>query len=104
LADGFLAIDNYSSAILLDKGINPLRNHKQKLNLMLSQFRTLLQKAETTQDALERFYDYWQNVQYSSSIPSPIETLDFFRLSYRIISTIIKELANRNGKSYEELE
>jgi hypothetical protein len=104
VADGYLAIENYFSAILLDKGIDPTRNHKQKLNLMLSHCGTLLQKAEATQNALEKFYDCWQKVRYSSLIPTPNETLDFLRLSYRVISAITEELANRNGKSYEELE
>ncbi|MEJ5316185.1 MAG: hypothetical protein WHS63_04185 [Tenuifilum sp.] len=104
VADGYMAIDNYFSAILLDQGIDPTRNHKQKLNLMLSHFGDLLRKAEATQDDLEEFYDYWQKVRYSSMIPTPNKTLYFLRLCYRIIFVILEEVAFRNGKSHNELE
>lgn len=86
------------------EGIKPTRNHKQKLKLMLSHFESLIRKAETTQDALEKFYDCWQKVRYSSFVPTPNETPDFIHLSYRVTSVIMKELADRNSKSYNELE
>jgi len=104
VADSYLAIDNYFSAILFDEGINPTRNHKQKLERMLSHFKDLLQKAGATRDDLEEFYNYWQKARYSPMILTPGKTLYFLRLCYRILSTILEEIANRNGKSYNELE
>lgn len=104
VADGYLAIDNYFSAILLDEGIDPTRNHKQKLELMLSHFRNLISEAEITQNNLEKFYECWQKVRYSSAIPNPNETLNFVRLSYRVISAITQEIARRYAKSEDELE
>jgi uncharacterized protein (UPF0332 family) len=102
--DGYLAIDNYFSAILLDEGIDPTRNHKQKIKLMFSHFGDLLQKAEITQNDIEEFYDWWQKVRYSSTIPTPSKTLYFLRLCNRIISVTLRELASRYSKSYNELE
>ena len=104
IADGYLAIDNYFSATLLDSGINPPKNHKHKLKLMFKDHIALLQRAEVSQEDLEEFYNNWQRVRYSNFIPSPKEALNFLRLSYRIIHTIIEEFAHKDGKSYEELE
>ena len=104
VADGYLAIDNYFSAILLENGIDPPRNHKQKFNLILSHFENLISEAEITQNDLEKFYECWQKVRYSSTTPTPKETLNFVRLSYRVISTIMQEIARRYNKSSDELE
>ena len=104
IADGYLAIDNYFSATLLDSGIDPPKNHKHKLKLMFKDHIALLQRAEVSQEDLEEFYNNWQRVRYSNFIPSPKEALNFLRLSYRIIHTIIEEFAHKDGKSYEELE
>ncbi len=104
VADGYLAIDNYFSAILLDEGIDPTRNHRQKLNLILLHFGNLLGKSEITQNDLEEFYKCWQKVRYSSAIPTPKETLNFIRMSYRVISAITQEIACRYGKSVDKLE
>lgn len=104
VADGYLAIDNYFSAILLDKGIDPTRNHRLKLDLMLEHFGNLLGKAEITKNDLQKFYECWQKVRYSSAIPTPNETLNFVRLSYHVISAITRELACRYAKSTNELE
>src|SRR3972149_10283831 len=71
VADGYLAIDNYFSAILLDTGIDPTRNHKTKLDLMLSHFKDLIRKAEISIDDLKKFYECWQKVRYSSAILTP---------------------------------
>lgn len=104
MADGYLAIDNYFSAILIDEGIDPTRNHKKKLNLMLSHFGNLINKAKITKNDLEKFYKWWQKVRYSSVIPTPKETLNFIRISNRVISAITQEIAFRYGKSVDELE
>ncbi|MEJ5284731.1 MAG: hypothetical protein WHS77_06720 [Brevinematales bacterium] len=104
VADGYLAIDNYFSAILLIKGIDPTRNHRQKLDLMLEHFGNLMGKAEISKNDLEKFYECWQKVRYSSVIPTPNETLNFLRLSYRVISAITQEIAYLYAKSADELE
>ena len=104
VTDGYLAIDNYFSAILLDGGISPSWNHKKKLDLIFLHFWNLIGKAEITQSDLEKYYKCWQKVRYSSVIPTPKETLNFIRLSYRVISVIIKEIACRYDKSVEDLE
>ncbi|MCP2619789.1 hypothetical protein NLC35_00870 [Candidatus Aminicenantes bacterium AC-334-K16] len=104
VADSYLAIDNYFAAILIDKGIDPTRNHRQKLRLMLLHFGELLRKANATQEDLVEFYDCWQKVRYSSIVLKPNKILYFLRLSSRIISAILSKLASQNGMSYEELE
>ncbi|MCK5059128.1 MAG: hypothetical protein KAT34_20940 [Candidatus Aminicenantes bacterium] len=104
VADGYLAIDNYFSAILLEEGIEPTRNHKKKLKLMLSHFGDLLEKAEVTQDDLEKFYECWQKARYSSINQAPNKTLDFLHKCRRIINTVMGELANRHCISGKELE
>lgn len=104
IADAYLAVDNYFSAILLETGVNPPKNHKQKLGYILNNFGNLLKKAKVTKNELEKFYDCWQNVRYSSTTLTPNETLDFMRLSHHILHAIIEELAHQNGKSSDQLE
>lgn len=104
IADGYLAIDNHFSAILLSFGIDPTRNHQRKLSLMLSRFGSLLNNAGISNDELNEYYECWQNVRYTTTSPTPKETLHFLRLSNRIISTIRKEIALQNNLSDEDLE
>jgi hypothetical protein len=104
VSDSYLAMDNYFSAILIESGIEPTKNHKHKLELVLSNYSTLFDKAGITKDSLQLFYDFWQKVRYSSTIPSPNETLNFLNLAYHIISIITEEMAKRDGKSANELE
>jgi len=104
VADSYLAIDNYFSAILLNEGIKPTYNHKEKLNLMNKDFKNIFDKAKVNQDDLENFYDWWRKVRYSSAVPSPNETIKFLRISNRILSVIIEEIANRSGSTSESLE
>ena len=104
VSDSYLAIDNYFSALLIDCGIEPSRNHKQKLELILSKFGSLFDNAGISREDLERYYDCWQKVRYSPEVPSPNDALNFLRLASRIISVITQEIAQRNGRRAKELE
>ena len=104
VADGYLAIDNYFSALLIDSGIDPTKNHKKKLDLVFDNFNNILIEVKIPKSDLLDYYDCWQNVRYSSKIPTPNETLKFLRLSHKIITAISGELAKRYNKSSDQLE
>lgn len=104
IADAYLAIDNYFSAILLDAGIDPTRNHLKKLELILSQFGNLIREAGTTEGELRQFYTWWQKVRYSSEVPTPNDTLNLIRLSSRVMSAITQKIACQHDKSVDKLE
>lgn len=104
VANGYLAIDNYFTALLLKEDINPTYNHKNKLNLISEHFNHLLLKSNISKEELLRFYDYWQDVRYSSRIPSPDETLNFIRLCNRFISVTITYISDKNNISPEKFE
>jgi len=104
VADSYLAIDNYFSAILLNEGIKPTHSHKEKLNLIHKHFKNIFDKAGVNQNDLDNFHDWWLKVRYSSALPSPNETIKFLRISFRIMSIIIEEIANRCGLTAESLE
>jgi hypothetical protein len=104
VAESYLAIDNYFSAILLYEGIKPPHNHKEKLNLIHNRFKNIFDKAGVNQKDIDNFHDWWLKVRYSSAIPGPNETIKFLRISDRIMSIIIEEIANRCGLTAESLE
>ena len=104
VADGYLAIDNYFTALLLEEDIDPTYNHKKKLDLIKENFNNLLEKNNISKEDLLNFYNYWQEVRYSSATITPNETLQFIRLCNRFISSVIKYMASKYNKTYEKLE
>lgn len=104
VSDGYLALDNYFSAFLLEGGVDPTRNHRKKLDLVLVHLRGLLKAALNIESDLSEFYDFWQKVRYSSAIPTPDQACKFLRLSFRVMSAITGELARRDGRPVSELE
>ena len=104
VADSYLAIDNYFTAILMVKGVDPTRNHQKKLKLMWEHYANLFKEAKIVKSDLEEFSRLWQDVRYSSIIPTPDKTLKFLRLSNKILSTITAQIATQLGLSTDELE
>lgn len=104
VADGYLAVDNYFTALLLDAGIDPTRNHKRKLELAFQHFSQVFVDAQATRDEVELFYEAWQETRYSATLPTPGQTIHYIRLAYRLLSEITNYLAARDGETKEALE
>jgi len=104
ITDAYSAIDNYFSAILIENDIVPSRIHKEKLKLVLDKFKFIFEETNISESTMYSFYDGWLKARYSASSFTPNETLDFLRLSYRIISRILKEIAGKHGRTPEDLE
>jgi hypothetical protein len=104
VSEAYLAIDNYFTALLIDNGQKGVRNHQKKKKLIVENWNYLLQQVNVSENELNVFYDWWQKVRYSSEIPTPKQSISFFRLTDRIINTIIGFFADKCGKSFEELE
>jgi len=104
VADSYLAIDNYFTAVLLTKEIDPTKNHQEKLKLMWKHFENVFKKAKVDKTDLQKFYQCWQDVRYSSTIPTPHETLIYLRISNRIINGITSQIATTTAISADELE
>jgi len=104
IADGYLAVDNYFSAILIDIGVEPTRNHKRKLSLVWQHFGNAFTENSISKSEVEDFYNRWQEVRYSSTVLDSISTIKYLRISAQILRIVSNELAVKYGLSKEVFE
>ena len=104
ISEGYLALDNLFTAILIEHGINPTKRHTKKLKLFCSNFGDILSKSGTSYEDLKDYYDWWQKTRYSTKTPSPGKTVYFLRLTRKILELILEEIGKRYGTSGEDLE
>jgi len=104
VADAFLAIDNYFSALLLDHGIDPPKNHWMKIREVYKRFDYLLKEANVNDEDIKQFYEDWQAVRYSSKTLPPKKVIKYLRITHRILTTILRVIARKYGKTEDELE
>lgn len=100
----YLAIDNYFSALLIERGIKGIKNHQEKKKKVFKYWKSLFQGANIAISDLDNFYNWWQDVRYSSVVPTPKQSIDFRRLTYKIIDIINSYFADKHGMTSEELE
>ncbi|MGQ4834533.1 MAG: hypothetical protein ACP6IS_11650 [Candidatus Asgardarchaeia archaeon] len=105
ISDGYQALDNFFSALLIElRNINPPKNHKVKLNIVLNEFGDLFKNKSIEEDTLKQFYYSWLNVRYTSKIPTTKEAINFLRVMHKVFDTILEEISKHNGMKKDELE
>lgn len=104
IADGYLAMDNYFSGLLLEIGVEPSFNHKRKLQQVFDHFGPLFVGIGVEKQPVERFYNVWQRVRYSPENPAPGVAIQHLRLAREIMTAIRAEIAHRYGLTEEQIE
>lgn len=104
IADGYLAMDNYFSGLLLELGVKPSFNHQKKLEQVFENAPGVFQQIGLEASDFDPFYAVWQDVRYSPRNPPPQEAIQYLRLSRDVMRAIRKEVAGRHGLQDEQLE
>lgn len=99
VSDGYLAVDNCFSALLLHAKRPQTRDHRQKLRNAIA-----LLGAETDAIDLGDFFELWQKVRYSHETPTPHSAFRFRRVARAVFRASVQFIARSESHSTEELE
>lgn len=104
IADGYLALDNALSALIIDSHQKPSFNHKAKIEQAFKYVPDLFTNLGVTEETLGHYLIDWQNVRYSGLVPARHEAFERLRLSERVIAVILRHVAVQNDLSVEDME
>jgi hypothetical protein len=102
--DGYQAIDNAFSAVLIQKGIDPSFNHRYKLDRFCKEFAPQLQAASIDPDQLKAFLKAWKEVRYAHDEVAADDALKYLRLASDCLQAIWAFFAGIDGVTSDEIE
>lgn len=104
VAEGFLAVDNALSALIIDCGATLDFNHEKKIHRAFQLAPTIFEPLRVSEADLEEFRTRWNGVRYSMAEVSPRESVRYLRLANRAITAVVTHLAQRYGRTLEDLD
>lgn len=104
VADGYLAVDNALSALLLDRGQKLPRVHGMKIDQAFGCCGQVFQDAGATREEIDSFFQAWQDVRYTATAQEPRQAVLYVRLTERVVRAVVADLARRSGQAIDELE
>lgn len=102
ITDAYQAVDNIISAALLDRNIEPTKNHQEKLKRFLTHCTSVLNVANVKEQELRNLLVNWHDARYLGTKMSPNEVLYYLRLVGRLIHAIQDDIATRNNLNIDE--
>ncbi|MFA0658154.1 hypothetical protein AB4619_03350 [Vibrio splendidus] len=103
VADGYSAVDNYFSALLISKNLDNPFNHRKKLGIALNLIGSDLKAAGIKQQKIIDFYDVWQKTRYSMEPISPSDSFKYRNLADTLCSIVSAQIAKSEGICVEDL-
>ena len=104
VADGYSAIDNHFSALILSQGMNNPFNHRKKLGVALNLLGTALRKLGIKQAELTEFYELWQKSRYSMEPVSPSDSYKYRMITNKVCGIVVEDIAKRQDSAPEAIE
>jgi hypothetical protein len=105
VVDGYLAVDNALSALLVDRGKNPRAGgHKDKISQAFEHAASAFSALRVSEEDLDDFRFRWDGFKYSRSEVSPREAVRYLRLANRAFTAVATHLAQRDSTTFEELD